>query len=98
MASSNLTCPGCGCPLTASVGQTQIACPRCFAFLEIESHCSGVCCGCKATGAQPEAGCGAAFSEAPPDTSAAGAPEPGSTKKITGLECLKALFKRVFNV
>jgi hypothetical protein len=46
MAYENLICPNCAFPLTASPSQTQLACPRCFTWLEMESKCNGVCLSC----------------------------------------------------
>ncbi len=48
MAYENLICPNCACPLSASQSQFQIACPRCFTWLELESKCNGVCLSCHA--------------------------------------------------
>ena len=46
MAFDKLLCPQCSCPLTASPSQSQVSCPRCGTFLEIDASCTGACISC----------------------------------------------------
>lgn len=46
MAFDKLICPKCSCPLTAAPSQSQVACPRCGTFLEIDASCTGACISC----------------------------------------------------
>jgi len=102
MAYENLICPSCACPLSASSSQTQIACPRCFTWLELEAKCNGVCLSCHATkkaevtGTCAEPGDGVVVSIE--GLSAKAKENENLSKDNSGKETLKALFKRVFNV
>jgi hypothetical protein len=102
MAYENLICPSCACPLTLSSAQTQIACPRCFTWLELETQCNGVCLSCHAAEKTVNtASCADLSSKVAMSIEMSSAKKdssPERTKNKAGLECLKALFKRVFNV
>ncbi len=103
MAFDNLVCPNCRCPLTASPSQTQVMCPRCSTWLDIDSKCNGVCLSCHAAKkASDNAGTCVDLSQGVPvsiqKSSAKSDSEKNETENKEDSSGLKALFKRVFNV
>jgi hypothetical protein len=102
MAYENLICPSCSFPLSASPSQTQVACPRCFTWLELEAKCSGVCLSCHASKKAEITGSCAAPGDGVPVSieglSSKAKANENLSKNNSSKETLKALFKRVFNV
>lgn len=87
----NLICPNCRYALSAPPSQTQVACPRCCTWLELEPRCNGVCISCHAASKAKNTG------------SCASTPEDAQPVQITrGSEAkkenpLKSLIKKVFD-
>jgi hypothetical protein len=103
MAYDNLLCPKCSCPLTASPSSTQVVCPRCSTWLDIDAKCNGVCLSCHAAKkASDNAGSCADISQGVPVSIQKSTVKNDSTDVETENKehrsGLKALFKRVFNV
>ena len=100
MAYENLNCPSCGCPLTAPLSelQTQLNCPRCSAWLELEKRCKGVCLSCHAGKKAENTGSCADTSSIPLQRFEQAAPDKQKAKIKEASSGLRALFKRVFHV
>lgn len=102
MAYENLICPNCHCPLSVPPSQTQVACPRCGSFLELEARCNGVCLSCHAAKkAQDTGSCADLGTEQVVSIERSSANTDSAEKDIKNKEPgagLKALIKRVFHV
>jgi hypothetical protein len=102
MAYEKLICPNCSYQLTASPSQTQVACPRCDTWLELEARCNGVCLSCHALKKAESTGSCADLSAGVPvsieSSTGAKASSPEQLKNKGGAKGLKDLFKKVFNV
>lgn len=88
----NLICPNCKYSLSAPPSQTQVACPRCATWLELEARCNGVCISCHAASkAESTGSCASSAS----DLAQAVEIESSSAAKKDGP--LKSLIKKVFD-
>lgn len=102
MAYDKLICPNCKYPLTASSSSTQVSCPRCETWLELEARCNGVCLSCHAAKKAENTGSCADMGEQPvtriEKSNEANSSSATNTKNKEPGSGLKALFKRVFHV
>jgi|688.fasta_scaffold1040377_2 hypothetical protein len=89
----NLICPNCKYALSAPPSQTQVACPRCCTWLELEARCNGVCISCHAAKKAADTGTCASSSPTADNTQAVQIERSKDTKKPGPL---KSLIKKVF--
>lgn len=102
MAYDKLICPQCSFPLSAAPSQTQVCCPRCSTWLDIEQKCTGACLSCHAAKKAEATGSCADLSDAVPvsiersSNSVVSKADPAKSEadKVS----LKALIKRLFEV
>lgn len=102
MSFENLICPQCKYQLQAPASQTQVCCPRCSTWLELEARCNGVCLSCHAAPKAENTGSCADLAAEQIVTieknTAKSSANPEESKNKAGRSGLKALFKRVFHV
>lgn len=99
MAFDKLICPQCSFPLTASPSQSQLSCPRCSTFLEVNATCSGACISChSASKAKSNKGSCATESEPVSVNIEAGNCNAEKKHKSKDTRGIKGFLKKIFHV